>query len=73
MEVVTVFQIKKWNQIAGRYEASLLKYTEESIARMAEFDENLRPTVIPGTAEQVEASKIDIHGRYDPRRDGASR
>ncbi len=67
--MVAVFQIKRWNAAAGRYEMSLLKHTEESIAKMAAFDENLRPTIIPGTEEEVDPAKLDAHGRYDPHRD----
>jgi hypothetical protein len=58
-EPVTVYSFEVWDQRQGAYVAQPLKSPAVRIEKIG----NAR--IIPGTAEEVEASMLDPQGRYN--------
>jgi len=59
-EPVTVYSFEVWDQTQGAYVTQRLKSPAGRIERIG------RARIIPGTAEEIEASMLDPQGRYDP-------
>jgi hypothetical protein len=62
MAKVTVHSFKVWDPPAGRYFIQSLKSPAERIAQIK------RAEIMPGTAEDVDESELDEHGRFDPKK-----
>jgi hypothetical protein len=58
--MVTVHQFKVWDHTRGGHFIQPLKSPAGRIHEMG-------GEIIPGTAEEVELTALDAHGRYDPR------
>jgi hypothetical protein len=61
---VTVYHFRAWNPGTDEYIVPDRKSPAERIERIG-------GTILPGTAEEVEDSVLDEHGRYEPRRKNA--
>jgi len=59
-ESVTIYSFEVWDQRQGVYVAQRLKSPAARIQRIGSA------RIIPGTAEDVNASTLDPQGRYDP-------
>jgi hypothetical protein len=57
--MVQVYHFKVWNTNKGDWEIPPSKRTADSIG-------DLKGEIIPDTAEEVDATKLDNHGRYFP-------
>ncbi|KQT84995.1 hypothetical protein ASG51_02750 [Methylobacterium sp. Leaf465] len=58
--MVTVHHFRVWDVAKDEWVYPPLKSPEDRIRDVAKGE------VIPGTAEEVESSQLDEHGRYDP-------
>jgi hypothetical protein len=59
-EPVTVYSFEVWDQSQGAYVARRLKSPAWRIERIG------KARIIPGSAEEIEASLLDPQGRYNP-------
>ena len=64
MATVTVHHFEVWDINRSDWVRLPLESTDERI--MEETDGKGR--IVPGTAEEVDASELDMHGRYDPQK-----
>jgi hypothetical protein len=58
-ETAVVYKFEVWDHVRGLTIVQPSKRTAESI-------EQIGGRIIPGTAETIEASRLDRHGRYYP-------
>ena len=63
MGMVEVHHFEIWDINRDDWVRQSLKSTAERIAEETEG----RGRIVPDTAEMVDSSKLDIHGRYDPQ------
>jgi hypothetical protein len=59
--MVTVHHFEVWDINRGDWVREPFKSTAERIR------EEAKGRIIPGTAEKVDPSELDVHGRFDPR------
>jgi hypothetical protein len=64
MAKVTVHHFEIWDISRGDWVRQPLKSTAERIMEATRG----KGRTVPGTAEEVDASELYIHGRYDPQR-----
>jgi len=57
--MVRVHHFSVWDHLAGKTVIQPLKSTEERIT-------DIGGTIVPGTAQEVDAAALDSHGRYTP-------
>jgi hypothetical protein len=64
MAIVTVHHFVVWDISCGDWVRQPLKSTAERIMEVAQG----KGRIGPGTAEEVDASELDMHGRYYPQK-----
>jgi hypothetical protein len=66
MAKVTVHSVEAWDINRGDWATLPFKTTEKGIEELPHTAG--LPRIVPGTAEEVDASELDTHGRYYPKR-----
>jgi hypothetical protein len=64
MATVTVHHFEVWDISRGDWVTQPLKSTPERIMEVTKG----KGRIVPGTAKDVDASELDMHGRYDPQK-----
>jgi hypothetical protein len=64
MATVTVHHFEVWDINRGDWVREPLKSTAERIMEVTQS----RGRIVPGTAEEVDSSELDMHGRYNPQK-----
>jgi hypothetical protein len=64
MATVTVHHFEVWDISRGDWVRQPLKSTAERIMEVTQG----KGRIVPGTAEEVDAFELDVHGRYDPQK-----
>ena len=64
MATVTVHHFEVWDINRGDWVRQPLKSTAERIMEATQG----KGRIVPGTGEEVDASELDTHGRYDPQK-----
>ena len=66
MAKVTVHSVEAWEINRGDWATLPFKTIEKGIEELPHTAG--LPRIVPGTAEEVDASELDTHGRYYPKR-----
>jgi hypothetical protein len=61
---VTVHHFEVWDISRGDWVRQHLKSTVERIMEVTKG----KGRIVPGTAEEVDAAELNMHGRYDPQK-----